>query len=400
MLDRPTSTMVATMENDARPKLLIADDSRLIRVSARKILADRFELVEAEDGEEAWRQLQSDEDILALFTDLGMPQLDGYGLLERIRAAEDERIRDLPVVVVTGNEGEEARQEALDRGATDFVSKPFDKASLLARAQTHARLRKASTEARELQETATVDRLTGLGNQRAYVDALRQERAFALRHGQPMSLVLVELGDSERIVKELGSEAASSLIRAVGAALRKIIREEDTGARIATARYAVVAPACSAEGVERMGQRLMSAAGQARDAAGGTALSLRVVGYSPKMDKDLGLKQIVDSASSVLSGIDPDAGDKLVVHTDTPPPEAATEAPAAPEAPDATAAPPAASPLGVDEALAALARGDDGRVRAELNDLLKRVYPLLSLAGREAPSDLLSLISQATSRDD
>ena len=74
------------------PTLLIVDDSRLMRHALRKILKDDFNLVEAADGEEAWEMLQAEPTIQAIFSDLSMPNLDGYGLLERVRNSGETRI--------------------------------------------------------------------------------------------------------------------------------------------------------------------------------------------------------------------------------------------------------------------------------------------------------------------
>ena len=68
-----------------KQQLLIVDDSKVIRVTARKILRDHFETVEAVDGENAWEILNSAPPFSVVVTDLTMPNLDGYGLLERIR---------------------------------------------------------------------------------------------------------------------------------------------------------------------------------------------------------------------------------------------------------------------------------------------------------------------------
>ena len=73
-------------ESGIKQRILIVDDSKVIRVTARKILRDHFETVEAVDGENAWEILSSEEPFSLVVSDLTMPELDGYGLLERIRS--------------------------------------------------------------------------------------------------------------------------------------------------------------------------------------------------------------------------------------------------------------------------------------------------------------------------
>ena len=120
-------------------RLLIVDDSKVVRVTARKILRDHFETIEAVNGENAWDILTSEKVFSLVISDLSMPELDGFGLLERIRNSPLPHIRDLPVIVITGaNDSAATKERAGLAGATDFIGKPFDSVHLLARTQAHA----------------------------------------------------------------------------------------------------------------------------------------------------------------------------------------------------------------------------------------------------------------------
>src|SRR5690606_2612914 len=124
--------------------------------------------------------------IQVVFTDLSMPELDGYGLLEKIRTCDDAGIAGLPVIVVTGAENDEAaREQALRMGATDFITKPFNSTDLQARASAHADYQR---ERRTLEAVTTIDRLTGLGNAGFYMGRLKQDLAFAARHLHALSV--------------------------------------------------------------------------------------------------------------------------------------------------------------------------------------------------------------------
>jgi len=87
--------------SESKLKILLVDDSKIIRVAVSRILSGQFELLEAVDGEEAWNLLSTDHSIDLLITDIEMPRLDGYGLVERLRAAENPlQLRNLPVMVL------------------------------------------------------------------------------------------------------------------------------------------------------------------------------------------------------------------------------------------------------------------------------------------------------------
>lgn len=81
-----------------KPKVLFIDDSRLIRAAAIKMFAEEYELILAENGREGWAALQNDNGIQMVFTDLVMPELDGFEVLSLIRTSTDEMLRQLPVV--------------------------------------------------------------------------------------------------------------------------------------------------------------------------------------------------------------------------------------------------------------------------------------------------------------
>ncbi|HVK93309.1 MAG TPA: response regulator [Noviherbaspirillum sp.] len=126
-------SLYATPDVSVKPRVLIADDSRIVRVTLIKHIEDMFDFREALNGEEAWEILLLDPSIRVVITDLIMPKLDGYGLLRRIRSSKVRRIREIPVVVVSGSGDREERNRARVAGATDVITKGIDAAQLLPR---------------------------------------------------------------------------------------------------------------------------------------------------------------------------------------------------------------------------------------------------------------------------
>lgn len=113
---------------DETASVLLVDDDPLIRtIMSAKLLEQGFRVTSAVDGLAAVGMLKdSPYDIVV--TDLDMPELDGFGLIRRIRASA--RWRDIPVVVVTGSEDTRACELAFDAGATAFITKPVNWALL------------------------------------------------------------------------------------------------------------------------------------------------------------------------------------------------------------------------------------------------------------------------------
>jgi two-component system chemotaxis response regulator CheY len=105
--------------------VLVVDDDVVSRMVLMHLVdsCGRFEIVEAEDGEDAWRQLDGGLRPAITFCDLRMPKLDGMELLERVRA--DARLARMPFVLVSAANDGETVQAANGLGADGYIVKPF-----------------------------------------------------------------------------------------------------------------------------------------------------------------------------------------------------------------------------------------------------------------------------------
>jgi len=174
-----------------KPRILAVDDSRVMRRAMSKVLGKSYYAIEAEHGEVAWTFLINEPDIQVVFTDLSMPYLDGFGLLDRMRSSDDPHLQDMPVIIITGKDDDDAtKQMALDKGASDFITKPFDSVQLQARAKAHVRYEETSRKLNEtsdrLERQSTVDELTGLGGRRYFCKA--SDEHLALLNGMVVIL--------------------------------------------------------------------------------------------------------------------------------------------------------------------------------------------------------------------
>ena len=108
----------------AAPTILIVDDSPTIRRLARAFLADLgFTFIEAADGLLALAVVRV-QPVDLVVADLRMPNLDGMGLLKAIRADLDEKLKHVPVVLLTMESDQAVAHAALDAGASAFLTKP------------------------------------------------------------------------------------------------------------------------------------------------------------------------------------------------------------------------------------------------------------------------------------
>jgi PAS domain S-box-containing protein len=130
-----------------RPRILVADDNADMRQYVVRLLAERYQVEAVADGEAALAAILRQCPDLVL-TDVMMPRLDGFALLQALRG--DARTRSVPVIMLSARAGEESRVEGMEAGADDYLVKPFSARELLARVSAHlqmARLRHEASEA-------------------------------------------------------------------------------------------------------------------------------------------------------------------------------------------------------------------------------------------------------------
>lgn len=108
-----------------KEKILVVDDVKINRDMLEEMLAEDYEVVQAEDGMNALRLLKEQhEEFVAVLLDLVMPEVDGFAVLEVMR--NQKWIDTTPVIVISGENSAETERKSMGLGASDFIRKPFD----------------------------------------------------------------------------------------------------------------------------------------------------------------------------------------------------------------------------------------------------------------------------------
>ena len=129
-----------------RPRIVLADDNADMRAYIRSLLSEEYEVTAVEDGEVALAAARCSPPDLVL-ADIMMPRLDGLGLLKEIR--RDPALTAIPVILLSALAGEDSKVEGLERGADDYLTKPFSARELRARVAAHTELARLRAEAVE-----------------------------------------------------------------------------------------------------------------------------------------------------------------------------------------------------------------------------------------------------------
>lgn len=108
-----------------KDKVLVVDDIKINREILADMLAEEYDIVQAEGGMKALKILKEQhEDFAVVLLDLIMPEVDGFAVLEVMRS--QKWIEKTPVIVISGEDSKETEKKSLGLGASDFIRKPFD----------------------------------------------------------------------------------------------------------------------------------------------------------------------------------------------------------------------------------------------------------------------------------
>ena len=158
-------------------KVLVADDNSDMREYVERLLSVQFEVVTAVDGEDAYQKaVHHNPDLL--LSDVMMPKLDGFGLLEKVRQHPDRKM--LPFILLSARAGEEAKLEGLEAGADDYLVKPFSAKELLARVDANIKISKS--------RIAAAKNLKNVIQQSPVATTLLQGPAFVIEIANEMAL--------------------------------------------------------------------------------------------------------------------------------------------------------------------------------------------------------------------
>jgi diguanylate cyclase (GGDEF)-like protein len=368
-------------------RILVVDDSRLMRRAISKILKGH-DIIEAEDGEDGWNKLVSDNEIQVVISDLSMPNLDGFGLMDIIRNYDkDERIKQIPIIIITGAEDDDVvKQQALDHGATDFITKPFDSFQLNARIKAHSesirQQRELQEKSAQLEQQTTIDTVSGLYNQKYFVEQGQRDLAFAKRHRGELSLLRINLDRFDTVFLKHGKETANQILTQVGDILRNNIRTEDSASRIGVAKFCVILPSANLIGCAQIAERIRHeiAGTEFNTAEGNIKLTASFGVASPPIDNSTEFNAIYEIAEARVTQAQESGGDCITTKDE----KGEEEVPAAASLPAPT----------VEQALKLLESQQQDELEPHLPELLHKVAPLLKLCQEKITDELAAVLAK------
>jgi two-component system cell cycle response regulator len=225
-------------------RVVVVDDDNAIRRLVRLYLARAgYDVVEFTNGNDATANLDKMVWDLAIL-DRRLPDMDGIVLCQQLKS--DPEMRNRYIIMLTGEDDPEDKILGLDRGADDYITKPFQTAELLARIRAAKRiidLQKELLESnRRLELLSITDGLTKLHNHRHFQDELSRAFEESARYHRPLSLVIADLDFFKRINDTYGHAIGDEVLKSVSAMLQQSIRATDLAARYGGEEFALMLP--------------------------------------------------------------------------------------------------------------------------------------------------------------
>lgn len=242
--------------------VLIVDDSEAIREKTRAALAllpicDN--VLEADNGLRGLKLLAQHRVDLVL-CDVVMPELDGFKFLQLMKAKPE--YRDVPVILLTGEEGTDKKVKGLEQGASDYITKPFEAPELLARVKVQLKMKSLQDELREknaqLERLASTDALTKIHNRRYFMEMYDLEWAKCERFHHDMGLILIDVDKFKSVNDTWGHPEGDRVLIEIAQVLARSLRKVDLIARYGGEEFAVLLPSTDLKGTKLVAEKVRS----------------------------------------------------------------------------------------------------------------------------------------------
>jgi two-component system, cell cycle response regulator len=250
------------MGEDSQPLLaasiLIVDDDDAIREAMNEFIGVAgYSSQTASSAEEALHLLQGG-DIDVVITDIMLPGMDGLELTDHIK-----QNYEIDVIVMTGYSGDYSYEEAISKGASDFVFKPVRFEELLLRLRRVLKERRLTHERiqmlEKLKRLSITDGLTQLYNSRYFYNQVKTEIDRTTRYQRPLSLLLLDIDNFKEYNDRYGHLEGDKVLIRLGQLIKLCLRKMDSAYRYGGEEFTVLLPETEGTEAATVAERIRAA---------------------------------------------------------------------------------------------------------------------------------------------
>lgn len=238
-----------------KPTILVVDDMTTTLLLIHDLLKDTYEVKIAKSGTKALEILESPNDIDLILLDIEMPDINGYDVCKRIK--NNETIKNIPIIFITGRTSQEDEEYGLNLGAIDYITKPFNKAIVKLRIKNYLDLKIKNDM---LEKLSMYDGLTNIRNRRFFDETFEKTFSEIKRDKKSLAVLMIDIDFFKPYNDNYGHGQGDETLRKVAKALEKTIkRPSDFVARYGGEEFVILLKDINKDGVEAVANNLLNA---------------------------------------------------------------------------------------------------------------------------------------------
>jgi diguanylate cyclase (GGDEF)-like protein len=241
--------------DDAAKKnsLLVVDDDTSSLMELIHILQPEYKLYTAKDGASAIKIAEKALPDLILL-DIVMPDMDGYEVFAELKKIE--KVKDIPVIFITGLNSVKDEEKGLTMEAADYISKPFSQLIVKLRVRNQIQM---LNQLRMIERLSMIDQLTEIPNRRSFDHQLQMEWNRSIREHAPISLLMMDVDHFKNYNDTYGHPQGDAALAAVARIFAQSLRRAgDFAARIGGEEFAVLLPHTDLAGALSVAEHIRS----------------------------------------------------------------------------------------------------------------------------------------------
>jgi diguanylate cyclase (GGDEF)-like protein len=307
--------------------ILVVDDvSRNLQIIAEILEKVGYEITFASSGQQALERVEIIQPDLILL-DLMMPQMNGLEVCEKLKS--EPKFSEIPIIFLTASSEQEHLLHAFEKGAVDYVTKPFKTLELLARVRTHLELKYSREQlkkllqqqkelAKELERLAYTDLLTGIWNRRHLCTLAERELNRAERYNLPLALLIIDIDYFKQVNDTYGHLVGDEVLTAIAQTVQNFLRKVDIFGRFGGEEFLVFLPDTEIRGAVIVAERLRESIAKATILITRQNILVSVsIGVASYKSGDKTIDAMIQRADTALYQAKNQGRNRVVVYSDS-----------------------------------------------------------------------------------